>query len=102
VEAPTQASQPRAPAKDVAALLFAVATLAAGLIDERRAEVIAVEPAGPDDEHAAAVVEKLIVGKAPGLPSGQLRVLVRRAVLSADPAPPAAGKRRAASYLPGS
>ena len=85
MEAPTQASQPRAPAKDVAALLFAVATLAAGLIDERRAEVIAVEPAGPDDEHAAAVVEKLIVGKAPGLPSGQLRVLVRRAVLSADP-----------------
>ena len=60
------------------------AALAAGLIDERRAEVIAEELAGLDDEHAAAV-EKLIIGKAPGLTSGQLRALVRRAVLSADP-----------------
>ena len=60
------------------------AALAAGLIDERRAEVIAEEVAGLDDEHAAAV-EKLIIGRAPGLTSGQLRALVRRAVLSADP-----------------
>ncbi len=60
------------------------AALAAGLIDERRAEVIAEELAGLDDEHAAAV-EKLIIGKAPRLTSGQLRALVRRAVLSADP-----------------
>ena len=60
------------------------AALAAGLIDERRAEVIAEELAGLDDEHAAAV-EKLIIGRAPGLTSGQLRALVRRAVLSADP-----------------
>jgi hypothetical protein len=84
VEAPPQASQPRATAKDVAALLFVVAALAAGLINERRAGVIAVGLAGLDDEPAAAV-EKLIVGKAPGLPSGQLRALVRRAVLPADP-----------------
>ena len=60
------------------------AALAAGAIDERRAEVIAEEVAGLDDEHAAAV-EKLIIGRAPGLTSGQLRALVRRAVLSADP-----------------
>jgi Domain of unknown function (DUF222)/HNH endonuclease len=60
------------------------AALAAGLIDERRAEVIAEEVAGLDDEHAAAV-EKLIIGRAPKLTSGQLRALVRRAVLAADP-----------------
>ena len=60
------------------------AALAAGLIDERRAEVIAEELSGLDDEHAAAV-EKLIIGRAPGLTSGQLRALVRRAVLAADP-----------------
>jgi hypothetical protein len=60
------------------------AALAAGQIDERRAEVIAEELSGLDDAHAAAV-EKLIIGKAPGLTSGQLRALVRRAVLSADP-----------------
>jgi hypothetical protein len=60
------------------------AALAAGLIDEQRAEIIAEELAGLDDAHAAAV-EKLIIGKAPELTSGQLRALVRRAVLSADP-----------------
>ena len=60
------------------------AALAAGLIDERRAEVIAEELSGLDDAHAAAV-EKLIIGAAPGLTTGQLRALVRRAVLSADP-----------------
>ena len=60
------------------------AALAGGLIDERRAEVIAEELAGLDDAHAAAV-EKLIIGAAPGLTTGQLRALVRRAVLSADP-----------------
>ena len=60
------------------------AALAAGLIDERRAEVIAEEVAALADEHAAAV-EKLIIGRAPKLTSGQLRALVRRAVLSADP-----------------
>ena len=60
------------------------AALAAGLIDERRAEVIAEELSGLDDADAAAV-EKLIIGAAPGLTTGQLRALVRRAVLSADP-----------------
>jgi hypothetical protein len=60
------------------------AALAAGLIDERRAEVIAEEVAELDDEQAAAV-EKLIISRAPKLTSGQLRALVRRAVLSADP-----------------
>ena len=64
--------------------------MAAGLIDERRAEVITDELSGLDDEHAAAV-EKLIIGQAPGLTTGQLRALVRRAVLSADPA---AARRR--------
>jgi hypothetical protein len=60
------------------------AALAAGLIDERRAEVIVEELAGLDDVHAAAV-EKLIIGRAPGLTSGELRALVRRAVLAANP-----------------
>ena len=60
------------------------AALAAGLIDERRAEVIAEELSGLDDAHAAAV-EKLIIGAAAGLTTGQLRALARRAVLSADP-----------------
>ncbi len=60
------------------------AALAAGLIDERRAEVIAEEVAELDDAQAAAV-EKLIIGRAPKLTSGQLRALVRRAVLSTDP-----------------
>ena len=60
------------------------AALGQGLIDERRAEVIVEEVSGLDDEHAAAV-EKLIIGRAPGLTSGQLRALVRRAVLAADP-----------------
>ena len=70
------------------------AALAAGQIDECRAEVIAEELSGLDDAHAAAV-EKLIIGKAPGLTSGQLRALVRRAVLSADPK--AARKRKEAA-----
>ncbi len=69
------------------------AALAAGLIDERRAEVIAEEVAELDDEHAAAV-EKLIIGRAPKLTSGQLRALVRRAVLSRTRKPPSAAKRR--------
>ncbi len=61
------------------------AALAAGLIDERRAEVITDELSGLDDAHAAAV-EALIIAKAPGLTTGQLRALARRAVISADPA----------------
>ena len=60
------------------------AALAKGLIDERRAEVIAEELSGLDDAGAAAV-EKLIIGAAPRLTTGQLRALARSAVLSADP-----------------
>ena len=71
------------------------AALAAGLIDERRAEVIAEELSGLDDA-AAAAVEKLIIGAAPGLTTGQLRALARRAVLSADPK---AARRRKARAL---
>ena len=59
--------------------------LCAGLIDERRAEVITDELAGLDDEHAAAV-EALLIAKAPGLTTGQLRALARRLVITADPA----------------
>ncbi|HEY2277492.1 MAG TPA: DUF222 domain-containing protein [Streptosporangiaceae bacterium] len=66
------------------------AALAAGLIDERRAEVITDELSGLDDEHAAAV-EALLIGKAPGLTTGQLRALARRLVIAADPA---AARRR--------
>ena len=66
------------------------AALCAGLIDERRAEVITDELAGLDDEHAAAV-EALLIGKAPGLTTGQLRALARRLVITADPA---AARRR--------
>lgn len=66
------------------------AALAAGLIDERRAAVITDELSGLDDEHAAAV-EALIIGKAAGQTTGQLRPAVRRAVIAADPA---AAKRR--------
>ena len=60
------------------------AALSAGLIDERRAEVITEELSGLDDAHAAAV-EALIIAKAPGLTTGQLRALARRLVISADP-----------------
>jgi hypothetical protein len=66
------------------------AALAAGQIDERRAAVIADELTGLDDEHAAAV-EALIIGKAAGQTTGQLRPAVRRAVIAADPQ---AAKRR--------
>ncbi len=61
------------------------AALSAGLIDERRAEVITGELSGLDDAHAAAA-ENLIIGKAPQLTTGQLRALARRAVIAADPA----------------
>ncbi len=60
------------------------AALLAGVIDERRAEIIADELSGLNDEQAAAV-EALIIGKAARQTSGQLRPAVRRAVLAADP-----------------
>jgi hypothetical protein len=66
------------------------AALAAGAIDERRAAVITDELVGLDDEHAAAV-EALLIGKAPGQTTAQLRRAAHRAVIAADPA---AAKRR--------
>ena len=60
------------------------AALLAGVIDERRAEIIADELSGLNDEQAAAV-EALIIGKAARQTSAQLRPAVRRAVLAADP-----------------
>ena len=76
------------------------AALAAGLIDERRAEVIAEELAGLDDEHAAAV-EDLIIAKAPGLTSGQLRALVRRGGLVRRPEGRPRAEREGAERRPG-
>ncbi len=65
--------------------------LTAGAIDLPRAMVIADEVTGLDNEHAAAV-EQVIIGKAAGQTTGQLRAATRRAVLSADPR--AARKRK--------
>jgi hypothetical protein len=61
------------------------AALAAGRIDERRAALIADELSGLDDEHAAAV-EASVIGDAPGLTTGELRPVLRRAVIAVDPA----------------
>ena len=66
------------------------AALAAGRIDERRAALIADELTGLDDEDAAAV-EASVIGNAPGLTTGELRPVLRRAVIAVDPA---AAKRR--------
>ena len=65
--------------------------LTAGDIDLPRAMVIADEVTGLDNEHATAV-EQVIIGKAAGQTTGQLRAAARRAVLSADPR--AARKRK--------
>jgi hypothetical protein len=66
------------------------AALASGAIDERRADVIASELAGLDDEHAAAVEERLLP-RAASQTTAQLRQAARRAVIAADPL---AAKRR--------
>ena len=71
------------------------AALTSGAIDERRAEVIADELSGLDDEHAAAV-EALLIRKAPGQTSGGLWAAARRAVIAADPS---AARRRKARAL---
>ncbi len=71
------------------------AALAAGALDERRAEIIMDELTGLDDEHAAAV-EALIIGNAPSQTSAELRRAAHRAVIAADPA---AAKRRKAKAL---
>ena len=60
------------------------AALEAGQIDERRAEIIADELAGLDDQSAAAV-EAALIGKAAGMTSGQLRPAARHAVLATNP-----------------
>lgn len=69
--------------------------LTTGAIDERRAEVIADELSGLDDEHAAAV-EALLIRKAPGQTSGELWAAARRAVIAADPS---AARRRKTKAL---
>jgi hypothetical protein len=84
------ASRVLALALDLDRLPLTRAALAAGLIDERRASVIAEGLIGLDDEHAAAV-EASIITNAPGQTTGELRPAVRRAVIAADPA---AAKRR--------
>ncbi|MBO0784753.1 MAG: DUF222 domain-containing protein, partial [Actinobacteria bacterium] len=61
------------------------AALAAGRIDLPRAELIAAECTGLSAEHAAAV-EAEVLAAAPALTTGQLRPVVRRAVIAADPA----------------
>jgi hypothetical protein len=65
--------------------------LAAGEIDTGKAHVIADEVTGLSPAHAAAV-EAAVIGRAPGMTSGQLRAATHRAVLAADPS--AAGRRR--------
>jgi hypothetical protein len=65
--------------------------LVAGRIDVLRAEVFADELAGLDDITAAAVAA-VVIRDAENLTTGQLRVVLRRAVLGIDPA--AARKRR--------
>jgi hypothetical protein len=67
------------------------AALAAGEIDTGKAHVIADEVTGLSPAHAAAV-EAAVIGRAPGMTSGQLRSATHRAVLAADPS--AARRRR--------
>ncbi|MGE5131299.1 MAG: hypothetical protein ACM32E_00130, partial [Gemmatimonadota bacterium] len=68
--------------------------LAAGEIDRAKAGVIVDELTGLDPAHARAV-EAVIIGRAPGQTTGQLRAAARRAVLAADPGA-ARGRREAA------
>jgi Domain of unknown function (DUF222) len=65
--------------------------LAAGDIDVPRAVVIAGEVTGLTDEHAA-LVERAVIGAAPGQTTGKLGAATRRAVIAADPT--AARKRK--------
>lgn len=67
------------------------AALAAGESDTGKAHVIADEVTGLGAAHAAAV-EAAVIGRAPGMTSGQLRSATHRAVLAADPS--AARRRR--------
>ena len=71
------------------------AALAAGALDERRAEIIMDELTGLNDTQAAGV-EALLIDKAPSQTSAELRRAAQRAVIAADPA---AAKRRKAKAL---
>jgi hypothetical protein len=66
------------------------AALATGQIDRAKALVITEGVSCLGDAHAAAV-ESAVIGRAPGLTSGQLRAVTQRAVLAVDPT---AAKRR--------
>lgn len=68
--------------------------LAAADIDMPRAMVIADEVTALDDEHAAAV-EQRIIDTAPVQTTGQLRAATRRAVMAADPTAARRRKERA-------
>jgi hypothetical protein len=72
------------------------AALAAGALDERRAEIIVDELTGLSDQDAAAV-EALLIGKAPSQTSAELRRAAHRAVIAADPA--AARRRKQKALL---
>ncbi len=71
------------------------ATLAAGDIDRIKALVITDEVSCLDGDQAAAV-EAVVIGRAPGQTTGQLRAAIRRAVLTADPAAARKQRERAA------
>ena len=71
-------------AAGLARLPGTAAALRDGRIDGPRAVVVADETAALDDA-AALAVEELVLAKAPGQTTGQLRAACRRAVLAADP-----------------
>jgi hypothetical protein len=78
-------------AAGVCRLPAVAAALAAGRIDVPRAIVFCDELAGLDDVQAAGIAD-VIAGDAAGLTTGELRNVLHRAVLAADPE--AARKRR--------
>jgi hypothetical protein len=78
-------------AGDLARLDATRAALAAGVIDWARAAVIADELAALDDDDARAA-EALVLPRAGGMTTGQLRPALRRAVIAIDPG--AARRRR--------
>jgi hypothetical protein len=61
------------------------AALAAGIIDWARASVM-VDELLPLDDAAALAVEALVLPRAGGMTTGQLRAALRKAALAADPA----------------
>ena len=65
-------------------LAATLAALSAGTIDLYRARLIA-EATSPLDDDTARAVESVVLPKAGGQTSGQLRVALRRAVIAADP-----------------